>query len=172
MSGLCRNLIQKYLRQLLPQWLPDRRIIHTIIVLVIKVSFTHAGEAIGDFRNYIKDRTNLCKEQWAAFSCAEAFKLVSWFIERKVSKIPIIQYFSSGIGNSILDGSSSMHTLENHLWHLDRYSQYLQWCEGHVEDGQSQLPFFYRDILDCFKYLVRQIGYHDALFYAPCCEYD
>jgi len=45
-----------------------------------------------------------------------------------------------------------MHTLENHLRLLDPYSQYLQWFEGQVEDGQRTLPFFYREVLGCVRY--------------------
>jgi len=65
-----------------------------------------------------------------------------------------------------------MHTLENHLQLLDPYSQYLQWFEGQVEDGQRTLPFFYRNVLGCVRYLIRQIAYRDDLVYAPRHEYD
>jgi len=60
-----------------------------------------------------------------------------------------------------------MQTLENHLRHLDPYSPYLQSLEGHVEDSQRSLPFFYRNFLDCVRYLLRQIVYHDDLVYTP-----
>jgi len=60
-----------------------------------------------------------------------------------------------------------MHMLENHLRLLDQYSQYLQWVEGQVEDGQRTLPFFYRKVLGCVRYLLRQIAYRDDLVYAP-----
>jgi len=64
-----------------------------------------------------------------------------------------------------------MDTLENHLQFLDPYSQYLQWFEGQVEDGQRTLPFFYRDVLGCVRYLLHQIAYRDDLVYAPPREY-
>jgi len=59
-----------------------------------------------------------------------------------------------------------MHTLENHLRFQDPYSQYLQWFEGQVEDRQRTLPFFYRDVLGCVRYLLRKIAYRDDLVYA------
>jgi len=65
-----------------------------------------------------------------------------------------------------------MHTLENHLRFLDPYSQYLRWFEGQVEDGQRTLPFFYRDVLGCVRYLLHQIAYRDDLVYGPRREYD
>ncbi|RPA93469.1 hypothetical protein L873DRAFT_1705102 [Choiromyces venosus 120613-1] len=65
-----------------------------------------------------------------------------------------------------------MHTLENHLRLLDPYSPYLQWFEGEVDDGKRTQHFFYRNILDCVRYLLRQIAYRDDLVYMPRCEYD
>ena len=67
---------------------------------------------------------------------------------------------------------NSIHTLENHLQILDPYSAYLQWLEGQVEDGSRTVPFFYRNVLDCVRYLLRQIAYHDDFVYAPRREYD
>jgi len=56
-----------------------------------------------------------------------------------------------------------MHTLENLLRHLVPYSPYLQWVEGHVQDGQRTLPFFYPNVLYSVRYLLRQIAYRDDL---------
>ena len=65
-----------------------------------------------------------------------------------------------------------MHRLENNLRHLDPYGQYLQWFEEKVENNQRTLSFFYRNILDCIRYLLCQIAYQDDLLYAPCHGYD
>ena len=74
--------------------------------------YPRAGEAIEDVRGYAEECSNLCEEpSWAPFSCAEAFKLASWFIESKVSKTRINEYFSSGIGNLTSVSYSSMHAL-------------------------------------------------------------
>jgi len=93
-------------------------------------------------------------------------------MDRKVSKTRMNDYFSRGLANADSVGYSSMHTLENHLRFLDHYSQYLQWFEGQVEDGLRTLPFFYRDVLGCVRYLLRQMAYRDGLVYAPRHEYD
>jgi len=65
-----------------------------------------------------------------------------------------------------------MHTLENHLRSLDPYGQYLRWFKEQVLYDKRTLPFCYRDILDCVRYLLRQITYRDDIFYAPRQEYD
>jgi len=137
-----------------------------------KNPFEGAGEVIGDVAGFEYEHSNLCVDPWAPFNCAEGFKLASWFIDAKVSKTRINNYFSSGLGNAEAVGYSSMHMLENQLRFLDSYSQYLQWFEGQVEDGQSTLPFFYRDVLGCVRYLLCQIAYRDDLVYAPRHEYD
>lgn len=137
-----------------------------------EIPYEGAGEVIGYVNGFEDEHSNLCEDPWAPFNTAQAFKLASWFIDGKVSKSRINEYFTSGIGNAESVGYSSMHTLENHLRLLDPYSEYLQWFEGQVEDGQRTLPFFYRDVLGCVRYLLRQIAYRDDLVYAPRREYD
>jgi len=65
-----------------------------------------------------------------------------------------------------------MHTLENHLRSFDLYTSYLQLFEGQVEDSKRTLPFFYRNVLDYVRYLLRQIAYQDDLVYKPWLEFD
>jgi len=131
-----------------------------------------AGESLGDVKCFEQEQTNLCQHPWSPFSSAHGFKLTSWFIEGKVPKSRIKEYFSSGLCNASSAGYSSMHTLENHLQALDAPSAYLQWNEGQVDDGKRTLPFFYRNVLDCLSYLLHQIAYRDDFVYAPRREYD
>jgi len=130
-----------------------------------------AGEPIGDVSGYREEQEDLSEDPWAPFAGAHDFKLASWFIQSKVAKSRINDYFASGLGTSST-AFSSMHTLENHLQHVDPYGPYLAWFEGKVEDGKRTLPFFYRDVLGCVRYLLRQIAYRDDLVYAPRREYD
>ena len=65
-----------------------------------------------------------------------------------------------------------MHTLENHLRSLDSYSLYPQRFEGHVEDRKRTVPFFYRNVLDCVRHLLRQIAYQDDLVYVLRRKFD
>jgi len=65
-----------------------------------------------------------------------------------------------------------MHTVEKHLQQLDPYNGYLQWFAGQVEDPKSTLSFFYRNGLDCVRYLLRQIVYGNDFVCAPRREYD
>jgi len=65
-----------------------------------------------------------------------------------------------------------MHTLEIHLRAWDPHSAYIQWYKGQVDDGKRILLFFYRQVLDCVRYLLHQIAYRDDFVYALCREYD
>jgi len=127
------------------------------------IRYEGAGEVIGDVHRFEDEHSNLCEDPWAPFNSAQGFKLASWFIDGKVSKSRIKEYFSRGLGNAESVGYSSMHMVENQLRLLDPDSQYLQSFEGQVEDGQRTLPFFYRDVLGCVRYLLRQIVYRDDL---------
>ena len=84
-----------------------------------------SGEAVGDVKGFEQECDILSKDPWAPFTSAHSFKLASWFIQNKVSKSQINEYFKNHLGNSSLAGYNSMHTLENHLRILDPYSAYL-----------------------------------------------
>jgi len=151
----------------------DAEVLDTTSVCVGKQNhFEGTGEVIGDVAGFEEEHSNLCADPLAPFNSAEGFKLASWFIDGKVCKTRINAYFSSGLGNAESVTCSSMHTLENHLQFLASYSQYLQWFEGQVEDGQRTLLFFYHDVLGCVRYLLRQIAYRDDFVYAPRRKYD
>ena len=138
----------------------------------LQTHYEGSGEAVGDINGSQQECDILSKDPWAPFTSAHCSKLASWFIQNKVSKSQINKYFTNRLGSSSLAGYNSRHTLENHLRILDPYSAYLQWFEGHVEDGSRTVPFFYRNVLDCVRYLHRQIAYRDDLVYTPRREFD
>ena len=129
-------------------------------------------EAVRDVNGFEQDCDNLSEDPWAPFTNGHWFKLASWFIQNKVSKSQINEYFRNGLANSAFAAYNSMHTLENHLQILDPESAYLQWFEGQVEDGSRTVPFFYRNMLDCVRHPLHQITYLDALVYTPWREYN
>jgi hypothetical protein len=137
-----------------------------------RADYPGAGQSIGDVKGFEEELDNLSEDPWAPFSTPHEFKLASWFIRSKVPKSRINEYFSTGLGTSASAGFTSMYTLEARLRQLDPYGPYLQWFEGQVDDGTRRLPFFYRNVLDCVRYLLRQITYTEDLVYAPRREYD
>ena len=113
-----------------------------------------AGEAFGEVDGYVEEHRNLYEDAWALFTSALGLQLASWFIVSKVLKSQINNYFTSGLGDSASVGYSSMYTLEKGLRSLDPYASNLPWFEREVEDDKRTFPFFYRNILDCVRYLL------------------
>ena len=120
--------------------------------------YPRAGEAIEDVDGFAQENSNLGEDPCAPFTCAPGFKLASCFIQSNVPRSQINEYFSSGLASSALVSYSSMHTLENPLQSLHPHSSYLQWFEGQVEDSKRTPPFFYCNVLDCVRYLLREIA--------------
>ena len=116
------------------RWAPETEVYedNTYPVAAEQEDYPSAGEAIGEVKEYKEECRDLCENPWAPLASAQGFKLASGFIESKVSKTRINDYFSNGIGNSTSVGYSSMHTLENLVRHLDPYSPYLQWCNNPI----------------------------------------
>ena len=100
------------------------------------ILYKGAGESIGDVKGFEQEQSNLCQHPWSLLSSVHGFKLVSWFIEGKVPKSRINEYFLSGLGNASSAEYSSMHMLENLLYTLDPQSAYLQWNAGQVDNGK------------------------------------
>ena len=90
------------------------------------IDYPGAGEIIGDLHGFQQELSNLCEDPWAPFTSAHGFKLASWFLQSKVPKLWINEYFSSCLSNSASVSYSSQHTRENHLLSLDPYGYYLQ----------------------------------------------
>ena len=63
-----------------------------------------SGEAVGDVNGFEQECDILSKDPWAPFTSAHGFKLASWFIQNKVSKSQINEYFTNRLGNSSLAG--------------------------------------------------------------------
>jgi len=45
-------------------------------------------------------------------------------------------------------------------------------AEARIDDGRHATSFYYRNIIDCVRYLIRQVPYSSDMVYAPIREYD
>jgi len=64
-----------------------------------QIHYEGAGQVIGDVDGFEHEYSNLCDDPWALFNSEQGFKLASWFIEGKVSKSRINEYFARGLGD-------------------------------------------------------------------------
>jgi len=61
--------------------------------------------------------------------------------------------------------------LRQHLDILDPFREYLVWADASIDDGRHATTFYYRNIIDCVRYLIRQVGYSSDMVDAPIREY-
>ena len=109
---------------------------------------------------------------WEPFQTLHDFKLARWFIQSKVPRSRIDEYFATGLSTSRLPSFSSAYKLEQCLNVVDPFREFLQWNEGTVHDGEQSSIFFYRDIIGCIQYLLAQVAYKEDMVYAPIRETD
>ena len=66
----------------------------------------------------------------------------------------------------------SGYTLQQHLDILDPFHELLVWAEASIDDGGHATTFYYRNIIDWVRYLIRLVVCSSDMFYAPIREYD
>jgi len=48
----------------------------------------------------------------------------------------------------------------------------MVWAEASIDDGQHATTFYYRNIIDCVRYLICQVTYSSYIVYTPIREYE
>jgi len=131
-----------------------------------------AGRPLGEVAGYTELNKAMTDDRWSPFSSETDFNLACWFFQRKVAKSQINTYFAEGLGGTDSRSFRSTYTLRQHLDILDLFREYLVWAEASIDDGPQATTFYYRHIIDCVRYLIRQVAYSSDLVYAPIREYD
>lgn len=131
-----------------------------------------AGRALGDVINYTELNRAMTDDPWSPFSSEDDFNLASWLVRSKVAKSQIDAYFAEGLGGTEGRSFRSAYTLRKHLDVLDPFGGYLEWAEAVIDDGRHAATLYYRNIIDCVRYLIRQVAYKSDMVYAPIREYD
>lgn len=131
-----------------------------------------AGKALGDVPGYTELNRAITDDPWSPFSSEDDFNLASWFVRSKVAKSQIDAYFAEGLGGTDSRSFQSAYTLRQHLDVLDPFREYLVWSEAAIDDGQHSRTIYYRNVVDCVRYLIRQVAYRSDMVYAPIREYD
>ena len=62
--------------------------------------------------------------------------------------------------------------MRQHLDELDPLSDYLVWTDAAIDDGQHAATLYYRNILDCVRFLIRQVAYRSDMLYPHVQEYN
>jgi len=109
---------------------------------------------------------------WSPFSSENDFNLASWFVRSKVAKSQIDASFADGVGGTDSRSFGSAYTVRQHLDIQDPFREYLVWAEASSDDGPHATTFYYRNIIDCVRYLIGQVAYSSDMVYVPIREYD
>jgi len=131
-----------------------------------------AGRPLGEVASYTELNKAMTDDPWRPFSSENNFNLASWFVRSKVAKSQIDAYFAEGLGGTDRRSFQSAYTLRKHLDILDPFREYLVWAEASIDDGRHATTFDYQNIIDCVRYLIRQVSYSSDIVYAPIREYD
>ena len=113
-----------------------------------------AGRPLGDVTGYKELNQAMLDELWSPFSSERNFNLASWFVQSKVAKTPIDDYFGKGLGGMERRSFRSAYLLEEQLETLDPFREYLSWTETTLESGEQSTTIYYR-IVSCVRYLIR-----------------
>ena len=131
-----------------------------------------AGRPIGDVTGYEEHNQAMLEEPWSPLSSERDLNLASWFVPSKLAKTRIDDYFSKGLGGMERGSFRSANSLEKQLETLDPFRESLSWTEATLESGEQSTTFYYRNIVFCVRYLIRQGAYKEHMVYAPIREYD
>jgi len=111
-------------------------------------------------------------DPWKPFLSEDDFNLASWLVRSKVAKSQIDAYFAEGLGATDSRSFRSAYTMRQHLDVLDPFGECLVCTEAVIDHGRHAATFYYRNIIDCVRYLIRQVPYRSDMVYAYIQEYD
>ena len=117
-----------------------------------------AGRPGGEVAGYTELNKAMTDDPWSPFSSENNFNLASWFVRSKVVKSQIDAHFAEGLGGMDSRSFPSAYTLRQLLDKLDPFHEYMVWAEASIDDGRHATTFYYRNIIDCARYLIRQVA--------------
>jgi len=131
-----------------------------------------AGRPLCQVAGYTELHKAMTDDPWSPFSLENDLNLASWFVRSRVAKLEIYAYFAEGLCGTDSRSFGSAYPLRQHLDIHDPFREYLVWAEASIDDGRHATTFYYRNIIDCVRYLIRQVAYSSDMVYAPIREYD
>jgi len=129
-----------------------------------------AQRPLGNVVNYTELNLAITNNPWSPFSSEADFDLASCFVLKKVANSQIDPYFGDELGGRDTSLFRSAYTMEQHLHKLYPFCGYLVCTEAAIDEGQHATTFYYRNVIDCFRFLIHQVAYRSDMVYAPVWE--
>jgi len=109
---------------------------------------------------------NLIRNPWSPFRNASEFKLARFFVEANIPWEQINNFLKASLAPPKVFFTSA-YTFRTLLNNMDNGLGPESWNQGEVTFSGTKVPFFFRNPVDCVKYLIRQKAYESDLVYSP-----
>ena len=128
--------------------------------------YKNSGRSYGNILGEEESIRDLLQNPWSPFRNASEFKLARFFVEANVSWDNIENFMKALLASPEVQFTSSftLHTLLNNM---DNSLGPESWNQASVNLSGMDVPFYYRDPVDCVKYLIRQRAYQSDMVYSP-----
>ena len=100
-----------------------------------------AGRPLGDVTGYEKLNQAILDQSWSQCSSEDDLNLTGWFVQSKIAKMGIDDYFGKGLGGIEHGSCLSAYLLEKQLETLDPFREYLSWTETTLSSGKHLTTF-------------------------------
>jgi len=135
-------------------------------------SIPGAGSPLGDVDNYRKLNQTMADDPWIPLSSEADFNLACWLVRNKVAEWQINRYFAEGLGRMDSRSFRSTYTMRQYLDLLDPFDDYVVLTEAEIQDGRQVRTFYYRNVINCVRYLIRKVTYRSDMVYEPIQQYN
>ena len=127
-----------------------------------------SGQSYGCVLGEEEHMHDLLRNPWSPFRNASEFKLARFFVEANIPWEQIDKFMKASLAPPNVYFTSG-YTLRSLLNSMDNSLGPESWKQGEVTFSNStgRVPFFFRDPVDCVKYLIRQKAYQSDLVYSP-----
>jgi hypothetical protein len=131
-----------------------------------RILYEGSGNSHGSFQNEEESVHNLVRSPWYPFRNASEFKLARFFVEANVPWERIESFMKASLAPPDVYFTSAF-TLRALLNNMDDSLGPESWRQGEVILSGTKTPFYYRDPVDCIKYLIRQRAYRSDMVFSP-----
>ena len=128
--------------------------------------YQNSGTSYGSVSGEVDRIRDLIQNPWKPFRNVSEFKLARFFVEANVPWEQIENFMKASLAPSDVQFTSAF-TLRALLNNMDNSLGPESWKKGEVTFSGTEVPFYYRDPVDCVKYLIRQRAYRSDLVYSP-----
>jgi hypothetical protein len=128
--------------------------------------YEFSGQSYGSVVGEEERIRDLLRNPWYPFRNASEFKLARFFVEANIPWEQIDSFMKASLAPPDVYFSSA-YTLRKLLDKMDNSLGPESWNQGDVIFSGTKVPFYFRNPIDCVKYLIRQKAYQSDLIYAP-----